>query len=446
MAGHVPLYGYGPPPTEAESSDGTTASSSSIASAATLTGGRASGAGLVRAAAPTRRSDQPAYASPASTVASYPYGGIGGPAASGLQPYVRGPPFDAPPLPGGAGGHIGSMYDAYSGLLAADGNAAAVRSRGLSPGNRFAPVAGPSSPEPGEGLAYDPRQPMLGGRKLQLQRAYDDSAAPATAGDPDQEAHKKRAGDANRAIRKLFADIKLNVRATEIYLRVWRKRLYKYELYRGMVLYFVFVSLFALLAVRIIPVSINYEQNESLIVDGHLDMEEAFESVKDVGDLYGWLADVLLPLTDPANEREGSFRWFRQQVGAVRIRQIRSTPFDCKAIIPGHSKMVDWRCYNDFNPGVEDRSAFPLNDDEWRYRTGMREVEPSSGYLRDQLTGEVPNSYGFGGYVALLSGTSNEQNLNISNELKEGGWLDAGTRAVVIEANWQNPHTSAAPP
>eukprot|EP00741_Cyanophora_paradoxa_P012088 tig00020592_g11680.t1 len=59
-----------------------------------------------------------------------------------------------------------------------------------------------------------------------------------------------------KAISDLFQDMKLDVRATEIYLRVWRKRLARYELYRDFVLYTVFVLLFASLAVRVIPVAV----------------------------------------------------------------------------------------------------------------------------------------------------------------------------------------------
>eukprot|EP00741_Cyanophora_paradoxa_P018022 tig00021036_g17403.t1 len=155
--------------------------------------------------------------------------------------------------------------------------------------------------------------------------------------------------------------MKLDVRSTEIYLRVWRKRLAQYKLYRELGVYILFVMLFAFLAIRVIP--INYEQNESLIVEGHLNMEEAFKNIKDAEDVYEWLSDVLMPITDPANAQHAPFREFRRQVGAIRIRQIRSTAYTCQAAVPGHDHLVESQCFHDFGPGSEERLPFGLESD-----------------------------------------------------------------------------------
>eukprot|EP00741_Cyanophora_paradoxa_P008299 tig00001286_g8028.t1 len=127
--------------------------------------------------------------------------------------------------------------------------------RATAAGRGSGPAPAPASREADVAASMDrAREPVL----------------PKTSSSAD--ASGKKAATVVTAISNLFQDMKLDVRSTEIYLRVWRKKLAQMKLYRELCLYVVFVLRFAALAIQVIPVAVRPRlplASESFFEAGH---------------------------------------------------------------------------------------------------------------------------------------------------------------------------------
>ncbi|CAH6952351.1 Pkd2l1 [Phodopus roborovskii] len=115
-------------------------------------------------------------------------------------------------------------------------------------------------------------------------------------------------------------------------------------------------------------------------------------------------------------------------LGVPRLRQLRVRNDSC--VVHEDFREEIWNCYDVYSPDKEDQLPFgPLNGTAWTYHS-QNELGGSSHWGR--LT-----SYSGGGYYLDLPG-SRQASAEVLRGLREGLWLDRGTRVVFIDFSVYN--------
>jgi polycystin 2 len=121
-------------------------------------------------------------------------------------------------------------------------------------------------------------------------------------------------------------------------------------------------------------------------------------------------------------------------LGLPRLRQVKVRNDSCTV----HSDFKEEIkfCFSSFAPGVEDKDPFgkyithnETNNTAWFYQT--------ESDLKGSTVQGLVNSYGGGGFVALLANNS-EQTEDIIQDLKDHLWITRGTRAIFLDFTLYN--------
>eukprot|EP00741_Cyanophora_paradoxa_P025443 tig00000382_g24561.t1 len=208
-----------------------------------------------------------------------------------------------------------------------------------------------------------------------------------------------------------------------------------------LLLYLFFIALFFTLVLRIVPVNTSYEQFSSLTGPSWLNIKEvgkdptAFSSTDNPDDFFVWIKGRLLKFLDGTDPGNSMFLWYRKQIGAIRVRQIRSVPSTCEAFNPTGLTKMPYKCYESFPDTIEDRGM--LNG-LFRWENEFADFVPSKGSMRDSLSW----SYGRGGYTVDIPAGSLAQTAAAIDALQAANFVSEATRAVRVSVNLQNPHTN----
>ncbi|XP_078415046.1 polycystin-1 [Cetorhinus maximus] len=146
-----------------------------------------------------------------------------------------------------------------------------------------------------------------------------------------------------------------------------------------------------------------------------------FQKIKRSGELWKWMAEVLLPYL--YNNRS------RTLLGCPRIRQIRSKINDVKCLQQPSPSPITRQCLQD--PSLQDTGDY---DTGWK--SPVTNLSDTWSYSSPDLPGvwywgqnAVCDS---GGYVQKLGRTREQSNYTLWN-LQERNWLDRKTRVIFIE-------------
>ncbi|XP_043567133.1 polycystin-1 isoform X1 [Chiloscyllium plagiosum] len=146
-----------------------------------------------------------------------------------------------------------------------------------------------------------------------------------------------------------------------------------------------------------------------------------FQKIKRSGELWKWMAEVLLPYL--YNNRS------RTLLGCPRIRQIRSKINNVQCLQQPSSLPIITQCLQD--PGLHDNS-----DHEAGWKSPITNPSDTWSYSSPDLPGVWywgQNAvYDSGGYIQKLGRTRDQSNYTLWN-LQERNWLDVRTRAIFIE-------------
>mmetsp|Transcript_19046 Transcript_19046/g.31203 ORF Transcript_19046/g.31203 Transcript_19046/m.31203 type:complete len:1195 (+) Transcript_19046:112-3696(+) len=240
----------------------------------------------------------------------------------------------------------------------------------------------------------------------------------------------------HRLISERLITQRMNIKRSEIFIRINQQT----KLYRELVLYLVFISLFYGLVIFLLPIGQNYETNSLLGGSGALlwivqlgSDQTAFNAMNTRDDVYSYITDKLLPLLDPGQ----SLAIYAVQVGAVRLRQVRTKPSQCKTLGGGDS----W-CYKSFSFQREDTDPLIGAISNKPYFWGEKDfpyslLYASFTFIRDE---GYSTTYGTGGYVVDLPLNITEAISSVQN-LQADGWISEATRAITINLSFFNQHT-----
>eukprot|EP00741_Cyanophora_paradoxa_P009608 tig00001537_g9306.t1 len=279
-------------------------------------------------------------------------------------------------------------------------------------------------------------------------QSYVAAAGPSTASPTPARPNENDGAEDYSRLRKLidkrFAPYKLNVRRAEVFLRVQKKQLQAMQLYRELVIYAAYITLFFWLAMTILPLHISNDQDDSLVGAGAYfnvprigatpPEDSPWDSVNNADDVWGYLKKFVAgPLTGPG-EGPAQFRWFRQQIGALRVRQVRGNGGRCEA----HGR--EYSCFGGFTDAGEERAPFGPGG-RFQWQGGLTEVRPSPKFMRDD---SYAFSYGTGGYVVDISAAGGPEAVVAAlSQLQADKFIDEATRVLVVSVNLYNPHTDS---
>uniref|UniRef100_A0A5K3EGP3 GPS domain-containing protein n=2 Tax=Mesocestoides corti TaxID=53468 RepID=A0A5K3EGP3_MESCO len=178
--------------------------------------------------------------------------------------------------------------------------------------------------------------------------------------------------------------------------------------------------------------------------------DDDFEKINSIDDLWDWIEKTLLPNLrasrwyngHPPLDQRGFIGDRKNRImGYATMRQVRIRQDSCA--VQQEMGNIFSKCYgaysiwtqdeNDYLPGwipsQQSRDTLPM---EYRY---TRASERGGSFLSGQLA-----LYSGGGYVHELRGSS-ERLLEDVQKLRQQGWIDHRTRAVIVEFTTFNPGT-----
>ena len=204
------------------------------------------------------------------------------------------------------------------------------------------------------------------------------------------------------------------------------------------------------------------EQLRNLFTGSELDYEDSnfpktFDELVTNGDWWAWLlgpgVNNIYPekwyngdiIEEPLRNR---IMHTNQLVGKVRLRQVRSAPYNCS--VPAKWKHTYSECYGEFRLGFDDTETYGPRDRDnngqplrWHRGTfkgkevlfefqSMWDLNAIPMYGKRQFLGG-------GGYTFDLPNNKTEAIREIQ-DLKDYGWIDRRTRAVFIDFAVYNPN------
>jgi hypothetical protein len=172
--------------------------------------------------------------------------------------------------------------------------------------------------------------------------------------------------------------------------------------------------------------------------------EYTWSGITNAQQFWGWTDKVFVPAiyrgpTSPSVAYSltgpGYLTPFARLFGAVRLRQLRSRPYPCKifsrlSTVPSGYEPL---CYKNYDLASEDRAPFGPGG---KYTYSPPEVTNTFTW---RSVSELI-LYGAGGHVVDFPQNMTEaQFLAQLSQLKADQWIDKGTRAVFVNANFYNP-------
>jgi len=235
-----------------------------------------------------------------------------------------------------------------------------------------------------------------------------------------------------------------------------------------LLLYTVFISIFIVVTTydrNMTDDNLTYrfvEQMRNLFVGAELNYDDSnfpktFDMIVTNSDWWAWLlgpgVNNIFPeqwyngeqIEEPLRNR---IMHINQLVGKVRLRQVRSAPYNCS--VPAKWKKTYTECYSEFTLGFDDTESYGPRDRDnngkpLRWHRGTfkgKDVKfefQSMWELNSIPTYGTRQFLGGGGFVFDLPNNKTEA-LREIHDLKSYGWIDRRTRAVFIDFAVYNPN------
>jgi hypothetical protein len=242
-----------------------------------------------------------------------------------------------------------------------------------------------------------------------------------------------------------------------------QQRRYKARMYRDLVLFLVFYSLF--LAAVFLQRDVNTAHHtESTLRDTFIDeeflYEDAFvlknlEAIGEVEEFWQWtLGPFLGGVSQQSPAEQGFIKRFNRLIGSPRVRQFRVRDDQCLIAAEIEPFYGDTGCYALFSDDSASTAPYGPSLDSFNSTVGLDAfgVNPCAsqnalpGFCHRDTTsppiyGRVATWYGAGGYYVDLSYNADQARLQLE-ALRDSNWIDLQTSAIVFTVNVFNPNVA----
>jgi hypothetical protein len=242
-----------------------------------------------------------------------------------------------------------------------------------------------------------------------------------------------------------------------------QQRRYKARMYRDLVLFLVFYSLF--LAAVFLQRDVNTAHHtESTLRDTFIDEEflyedafvlKNFEAIGEVEEFWQWtLGPFLGGISQQSPAEQGFIKRFNRLIGSPRVRQFRVRDDQCLIAAEIEPFYGDTGCYALFSDDSAStapygrRSTRSTLPSAWTPLASIRAPSQNAlpGFCHRDTTsppiyGRVATWYGAGGYYVDLSYNADQARLQLE-ALRDSNWIDLQTSAIVFTVNVFNPNVA----